>query len=157
LREVWNYDRELFGRLFPVLKTTNCENPTDVFFLDVIPVIPPKFRPVNISNGILKESRPSLLLKKIIEDTLIAKAVVSAVRNDPTDPLSKEARDMVKSLKGDTLLDKKQTAWLALQESVNMIADTSNSSEFKGVGFRQVIDFLIVLNTIVYVHCLNSR
>jgi DNA-directed RNA polymerase I subunit RPA1 len=142
LREVWNNDRELFGRLFPVLKTTNCENPTDVFFLDVVPVMPPKFRPMNFSNGILKENGQSLLLKKIIEETYIVRAAVAAFKQDSTDQLPKAAQDMVKSLSGESLLDKMQTAWLALQESVNMIADTSNNREYQGVGFRQVTDLL---------------
>ena len=141
LREVWNNDRELFGRLFPVLKTTNCENPTDVFFLDVVPVIPPKFRPMNFSNGALNENGQSLLLKKIIEETYVVRAAVQAFKEDTTDQLPKEAQDVVKSLTGESLLDKMQTAWLGLQESVNMIADTSNHREFPGAGFKQVIHF----------------
>ena len=138
---MWNNDRELFGRLFPVLKTTNCKNPTDVFFLDVVPVIPPKFRPMNFSNGALKENGQSLLLKKIIEETYVVRAAVDAFKQDTTDELCKEAQDMVQSLTGESLLDKMQTAWLGLQESVNMIADTSNNREFPGVGFKQVIHF----------------
>jgi hypothetical protein len=112
--------------------------------LDVVPVMPPKFRPMNFSNGILKENGQSLILKKIIEETYIVRAAVAAFKQDSTDQLPKAAQDMVKSLSGESLLDKMQTAWLALQESVNMIADTSNSREFQGVGFRQVIDLLTV-------------
>ena len=141
LREVWNNDREIFGRLFPVLRQTISENPTDVFFFDVIPVIPPKFRQWKWSNGILEEDKQSYLLKEIISISNSLRAAEKAIKNKPTEQPTRAEWDLVKKLPGQTLLDKKEFAWLKLQECVNnMIADTSRCRDFQGVGFRQVID-----------------
>ena len=135
---MWTNDQELFARLFPVLRTTDCEYPTDIFFLDVIPVIPSKFRPVNFTNGLLKENGHSLVLKKIIQDTYVVKTALFAFKRDSKDDLPKEAEQLINSLQGTTLLDKLQSAWLEMQEGVNMIADSSSNKELNAAGFRQV-------------------
>nr|CAG4649915.1 EOG090X00BV [Sida crystallina] len=139
LREVWANDQELFGALFPVLRTTDSKYPTDVFFLDVIPVIPSRFRPINVSNGLLRENGQSLNLKKVIEDTYIVKTALFAYKQNSTDNLPRESERMIKALKGKDFLEKYQSAWLGLQESVNIIVD-GNPKEPGGDSFRQMIE-----------------
>lgn len=45
-REVWTADGDTLGQLFFSLNGTQLKYATDLFFLDVIPVTPTRFRPV---------------------------------------------------------------------------------------------------------------
>ena len=46
LREVWKQDGVLLKRLYSSLATSPAKNPVDIFFLDIVPVPPSRFRPV---------------------------------------------------------------------------------------------------------------
>lgn len=46
MRKIWIQENELMQQLVPVLKNMTCEEPTDVFFFEVVPVPPPNLRPV---------------------------------------------------------------------------------------------------------------
>lgn len=48
-RRVWEADQNVLQELYPSLKDIELKNPTDLFFLNVMPVPPTKFRPVGIS------------------------------------------------------------------------------------------------------------
>lgn len=137
---MWKNDRVMFGHLFPVLTKTKMENPSDVFFLEVIPVIPPKFRPMNFLNGERLEAGLTITLNKVLKATYMMKTVLWAYKNSSEESLPEESRRLIQNVKGETVLDKLQNAWQDLQESVNMIADTSDNKEDKfGSGLRQVI------------------
>jgi hypothetical protein len=45
---LWESDGEFLAELFPVLKTTTTKYPTDLFFVQVLAVPPPKNRAVSI-------------------------------------------------------------------------------------------------------------
>ena len=47
MREVWNQDAVLLRRLYSSLATSPSQNPIDIFFLDIVPVPPSRFRPVS--------------------------------------------------------------------------------------------------------------
>jgi DNA-directed RNA polymerase beta' subunit len=47
LRKIWINEKEFMTALSPVLGSCDMEHPTDSFFLDMIPVPPPKVRPVS--------------------------------------------------------------------------------------------------------------
>jgi len=146
-REVWKNDQGLFESLFPVLRSTKCQYPTDIFFLEVIPVAPPRYRPVDFTNGMIKENGRSMVLKKIIQDAEILKIAVVAHKDNSADHLSVEAQRMINVLQGSTLLAKLHFSWEDLQQSVNMIIDTSTQKDALGVGFKQVIkQKLLTLN-----------
>ena len=137
-REVWKNDENLFKSLFPVLKSTNCQYPTDIFFLEVIPVTPPKFRPVDFTNGTIKENGRSMVLKDIIKNAEILKTTVVAFKQNSVDNLPEQAQRLIAILSGSTLLAKLHFAWEELQQSVNLIVDTSSQKDAVGIGFKQV-------------------
>ena len=47
LRKVWEQDAVLLKRLYSSLAASSEKNPVDIFFLDIVPVPPTKFRPVS--------------------------------------------------------------------------------------------------------------
>nr|CAG4641431.1 EOG090X00BV [Eurycercus lamellatus] len=140
LRQVWKNDKEIFGYLYPVLPKTKSEYPTDVLFLDVIPVIPPKFRPNNFTDGKMKENGQTMILRKIILSTYSLKSALFA-HNNPDVPLPPESERFFRNLTGATAAEKFQNAWLEMQEDVSMIADTSTSKEANNMmGFKQLME-----------------
>ena len=142
MRTLWKKERELFGQLYPVLLKTNIENPSDVFFLDVISVMPPKFRPVNVVAGLMSDNKQTTVLRKIVNDTYIVKTALFCYEQKSTDNIHEDSQRLLSSLQGQSLLEKLQTAWHGLQENVNMILDTSKNKDAKSlVGFKQVISF----------------
>lgn len=50
MRAIWQQENELMLQLVPVLKNMRSEDPTDVFFFEIVPVPPPNLRPVKISH-----------------------------------------------------------------------------------------------------------
>jgi len=49
LRKIWKNEKEFVTALSPVLETCDMEHPTDIFFFDMLPVPPPKMRPVSVA------------------------------------------------------------------------------------------------------------
>lgn len=139
LRLLWENDKELFGQMYPVLFKTNIDYPTDVFFLEVISVMPSKFRPVNIVGGIMSDNKQTAVLRKIVQDTYVVKTALFCHEQKTMDNVPEDSKRFLKSLQGETLLEKLQTAWHALQENVNMIVDASMNKDDKNmIGFKQV-------------------
>ena len=68
MRKLWQNDEVMFGYLYPALKAIKCDNPTDVFFINVIPVVPPKFRPILRVSGRIRENARSVGLNNILTE-----------------------------------------------------------------------------------------
>lgn len=129
----------MFGHLYPVLMKTKGEYPTDVFFLDTIPVIPPKFRPVNFVDGVMSENGHSKILSNIIKNVKVLRIALCAHKGGDPEVLTVEAKKYLDAIQGKSLLAKLQSAWLTLQQTVDMITDTSaNKDDISMKGFRQV-------------------
>lgn len=156
LRELWRTEKELFGRLYPVLMSTKIQHPTDVFFLDIIPVIPPRYRPVNVIGGQMNENGQTMVLRKIVTDTYVVKTALHAHKKDSMDGLPVDSQRLLNSMQGITLLDKLQNAWQALQQDINMIVDVGTSKDNQQLsGFRQVqiVKAFSYFVTIFIVYC----
>lgn len=153
LRELWRTEKELFGRLYPVLMSTNIKHPTDVFFLDIIPVIPPRYRPVNVIGGQMSENGQTTILRKIVTDTYVVKTALHAHKNDSMDHLPVDSQRLLNSIQGTTLLEKLQNAWQVLQQDINMIVDVGTSKDTQQMtGFRQVHTTPKAFNYLVTIH-----
>lgn len=50
MKEIWKQENELMQQLVPVLKNVNPNDPTDIFYFEVVPVPPPNLRPVTNTN-----------------------------------------------------------------------------------------------------------
>ena len=67
MQKLWQNDMVMFGYLYPALKAIKCEHPTDVFFINVVPVVPPKFRPISRDGGGIRENARSVGLNNILK------------------------------------------------------------------------------------------
>ena len=140
-------DKDLFCHLFPVLLKTKGENPTDVFFLDVIPVIPPKFRPCNFVDGTMSENGQSKILRGVIVNAKSVRAALTVHKaGGNIELLNEESKRQYKNLIGNSSLAKLQSSLLDLQQHVDMISDSASNKDSKKddismKGFRQVFYF----------------
>lgn len=48
MRNIWQEEEELMREIISVLVGIHDDNPTDIFYYDVIPVVPPNVRPVMV-------------------------------------------------------------------------------------------------------------
>ena len=134
-------DQDLLCHLYPVLFSTKCEYPTDIFFLEIIPVIPCKFRPVNFLEGRITENGQSMILREVVLNSFILKLAREAYVNGIDSLQSDTYKRMVGNLArtDSSYLEKFQFAWQQLQNSVDMIADASKDTSNRNLtGFKQV-------------------
>lgn len=73
MRGLWTNDKTLLKHLFKALSLNVADQSTDIFFLDVIPVPPSRFRPVSISYKQVF-TLPILLIRPYIIEIIIDKS-----------------------------------------------------------------------------------
>lgn len=82
--------------LFPILKLNKNSNgqdasPVDIFFMDTIPVTPPKARPSNVLRDQIVEHAQTGLYRNIIENNAVLRVVLKHIKGQ-VDELSEEAK-----------------------------------------------------------------
>ncbi|KAH8327289.1 hypothetical protein KR074_009351 [Drosophila pseudoananassae] len=146
LREIYNNYPELLKLLVPVLALSNTDStdsgrsPVDMFFMEAIPVTPPRARPMNMINDMLKGNPQTDIYIHIIENNHVLNVVIKCMKG-MQEKLSPEARAAYNNLKGGNAHEKLYNAWLALQTSVDVLLDVNMSRDMKSAeGLKQVLE-----------------
>lgn len=63
LRKCWEKNKDLLCALYPILANSTLTHPTDIFFLNALLVMPPKFRPCNYRDGMAIEHQSTVIYK----------------------------------------------------------------------------------------------
>ena len=95
-RTLYTHDHELLGHLFPVMNRVDLANPTDVLFMDVVPVPPPRVRPVQFTGGLLTQHPQSQALQNVVEAVALIKPLVKVMQGLDVKELGQETQDMIK-------------------------------------------------------------
>ena len=66
-RSLYSTDHDLLRHLFPVMKRTDLKHPTDVLFLEAVPVPPPRARPCQFTGGIMTQHPQSQVGVNILQ------------------------------------------------------------------------------------------
>ena len=66
-RSLYSTDHDLLRHLFPVMKRTDLKHPTDVLFLEAVPVPPPRARPCQFTGGIMTQHPQSQVGLNILQ------------------------------------------------------------------------------------------
>ncbi|RZF33469.1 hypothetical protein LSTR_LSTR010125 [Laodelphax striatellus] len=145
LRQVWKKDKSLLSELFPVLKTTSAQNPTDLFFFLIVAVTPSCFRPVKFLNGTISENIQNKLYKTILDDCLVIRSIVHVMNGSESESLSLEHKELISRIRGSTFAEKLQLAWYNLQNNCDLLVESNKSSygTLAGVnllGLKQLIE-----------------
>ncbi|XP_017039260.1 DNA-directed RNA polymerase I subunit RPA1 [Drosophila ficusphila] len=146
LREIYANYPQLLKLLVPVLALSNSDalegnrSPVDLFFMDTIPVTPPRARPMNMVGDMLKGNPQTDIYIHIIENNHVLNVVLRYMKGTQ-EKLSDEARAAYQNLKGSSAHEKLYNAWLALQTSVDVLLDVNMSREMKSAeGLKQIIE-----------------
>ena len=81
LRKLWINEEDILKAIVPVFSSVNMTFPTDIFFFDVLPVLPPIVRPVSMLNGQMLEHPQTQVYKIIIQNCLILRKIIEDVKN----------------------------------------------------------------------------
>lgn len=143
LRRLWNNEKDFLKLIIPCLDLTDIEYPTDVFFLEVIPVLPPIVRPVNMLHGQMIEHPQTQVYKNIMQDCLILRNIIQTIQDGGTDQLPQEGRLVFEQIRGLTAVEKLHNAWQGLQVNVDHLMDREMSKTSESAhcqGLKQVIE-----------------
>ncbi|XP_071859536.1 RNA polymerase I subunit RpI1 [Bombus fervidus] len=143
LRKLWQNERDFLKVLIPCFGMVDIEYPTDIFFFEVIPVLPPIVRPVNFVNGQMIEHPQSQVYKSIIQDCLVLRNIIQTIQDGDTNQLTEEGKLVFEQIKGNTAIEKLHNAWQNLQINVDHLMDrdmnrTADSANCQGL--KQVIE-----------------
>lgn len=141
LRHCWDKNQEVLSALYPVLEASELEHPTDIFFLNVLMVVPPKFRPCNYQNGVAIEHQHTVILRNIVRLGKVLRFLLSMV-NGSVQELPEVLQYMVAEVAGATNVEKIQTVWYQLQNYVDALYDAELTRLVKSTtkGMRQIIE-----------------
>ena len=142
LRKCWKNDKVVLSSLYPILSSVEREYPTDLFFLNTLLVIPPKFRPYNrMRDGLISEHESTTLLKSVLRLSRYLMPLLS-VMNGTLDEIPSKLQVFYKEIKGKTYEEKCQNMWYQIQCNVNNIYD-ANLNHLKQEtpkGIRQLLE-----------------
>ncbi|OAD54192.1 DNA-directed RNA polymerase I subunit RPA1, partial [Eufriesea mexicana] len=143
LRKLWQNEKDFLKVIIPCFGMVDIEYPTDIFFFEVIPVLPPIVRPVNFVNGQMIEHPQSQVYKSIIQDCLVLRNIIQTIQDGDTDQLPEEGKLVFEQIKGNTAVEKLHNAWQNLQVNVDHLMDrdmnkTADSANCQGL--KQVIE-----------------
>lgn len=145
LRLVWKNNHDFLIKLFPFLgKIKLSEVPTDVFFLDVIPVPPSRFRPLNVMKDRKYEHAQTANLANVLRECVALKELMIQYNNKkgevenivPGPTITNTAENLTECMQ------KVMSFWLRLQARVNVVLDSDldNLSRDKCFGVRQILE-----------------
>ncbi|XP_076296243.1 RNA polymerase I subunit RpI1 [Lasioglossum baleicum] len=143
LRNLWQNEKDFLKVLIPCFGMVDIEYPTDIFFFEVIPVLPPIVRPVNFVNGQMIEHPQSQVYKSIIQDCLVLRNIIQTIQDGDTNQLPEEGKLVFEQIKGNTAIEKLHNGWQSLQVNVDHLMDrdmnkTADSANCQGL--KQVIE-----------------
>lgn len=143
MRRLWNNERDFLQIIIPCLKLVDIEYPTDIFFFEVVPVLPPIVRPVNFINGQMIEHPQTYIYKSIIQDCLVLRNIIQTIQDGGTDHLPQEGRLVFEQIRGHTAVEKLHNAWQALQSNVDHLMDrdiNKTQESINGLGLKQILE-----------------
>nr|XP_054764131.1 DNA-directed RNA polymerase I subunit RPA1-like [Lytechinus pictus] len=162
LRKLMQNDGKVLRHIFGVLDLPSMhgeDSTIDQFFLEALPVIPSKFRPVSTAGDKTFENPQTGNLSKVLKDCHVLRLLLRAMRQSTdqegsldapvktefeVDSRDKENEDqsILSSVPGKTLPEKLQNALTQLQTHVNCVIDSDldKVSTDKAPGIKQLLE-----------------
>ncbi|XP_063994065.1 DNA-directed RNA polymerase I subunit RPA1 [Diachasmimorpha longicaudata] len=143
IRRIWENDKDILKVMVPCLDHLNIEYPVDVFYFEVIAVLPPIVRPVNFLDGQLIEHPQTQVYKHIMQDCLVLRNIIQTIQDGDTSQLPEEGKLVFETIRGATPLEKLHNAWSGLQGNVDHLMDrdmTKTAESMVCQGLKQIIE-----------------
>lgn len=143
LQKLWQNESETLRAVMPCLSTVSIQHPTDVFFYEVIPVLPPIVRPVNILNDQMIEHPQTQVYRSIIVNCLTLRNIIQAIQDGDTSQLPDAGKLVFSNSRGNTAIEKLHNSWQDLQANVDHLIDRDLSKTTESAscqGLKQIIE-----------------
>ncbi|XP_071116955.1 DNA-directed RNA polymerase I subunit RPA1-like [Haliotis cracherodii] len=146
VQQVYTTAGPLLRILFKSLaKVTKASHPTDIFFLEVIPVCPSRYRPISMLKGRQYENPQTANMCLILQDKEVITQIIQKVKSGKHDTEVESEEELlpqsVVSQKGTSLTQKLNNAWMSLQSHVNVMVDSSLDKLSKDQqGIKQLLE-----------------
>nr|CAD7431182.1 unnamed protein product [Timema monikensis] len=131
LRKLWPENCDFITAILPVLKTSSLQYPTDIFFMDLVSVPPPKTRPVNYIDNKMMEHAQTEVYKRILQDNMVLRNVIKLVQDGNTEDLTEEGKTVVGEARGNSPLEKFHFLWQQIQGHVDHLMDNNINQNIK--------------------------
>nr|CAD7262935.1 unnamed protein product [Timema shepardi] len=131
LRKLWPENCDFITAILPVLKTSSLQYPTDIFFMDLVSVPPPKTRPVNYVDNKMMEHAQTEVYKRILQDNMVLRNVIKLVQDGNTEDLTEEGKTVVGEARGNSPLEKFHFLWQQIQGHVDHLMDNNINQNIK--------------------------
>ncbi|CAF3974400.1 unnamed protein product, partial [Rotaria sordida] len=131
--KIWTNEKEVLGIYLATLRSPHHSithihnNPISLFFFEVLPVLPSKFRPVLSFNDQKFENPKTVRYSTIIQDNQYMKELLLLKDKQTTDISTSTTNrsSLTNTLRGITNEEKFNNLWLKMQITVNSIFDSS--------------------------------
>nr|XP_033343116.1 DNA-directed RNA polymerase I subunit RPA1 [Megalopta genalis] len=143
LRSLWQNEKDFLKVIIPCFGMVDIEYPTDIFFFEIVPVLPPIVRPVNFVDGQMVEHPQTQVYKSIIQDCLVLRNIIQTIQDGDTNQLPEEGRLVFEQIKGDTAIEKLHNGWQSLQINVDHLMDRDMNRTVDSAncqGLKQIIE-----------------
>lgn len=151
------HNEDILKQCFPVLKFSNVQPITNIFFMEVIPVLPPCVRPCNVLHGELVEHPQTNVYKSILQNAFAARVVLhvlsSSEQQKAVDCLDQLPRQAYEGVQGKTPPEKLHACWQELQKSVNNLLNC----EGQGAGSQGLKQILEKKTGLIRMHMMGKR
>ncbi|XP_045448274.1 DNA-directed RNA polymerase I subunit RPA1 [Melitaea cinxia] len=136
-------DEDILVHCIPLLQHAKTKPVTDLFFMQVVPVLPPNVRPCNVLNGELIEHPQTNVYKSILQTALSARAVLQVLMSSDQlkaiDSLDQKPRQAYESVMGKSPSEKLHTVWQDLQKQINQLLSCDNTG-LASQGLKQILE-----------------
>jgi len=145
LRQVWHNDRDILEQVFKVFHviSANDENPIDAFFINVLPVCPPRFRPLAVMGEQRFENPQTANMCKVLKDKINMQTILHEISQEKESTITPEATASVTSERpARSANDRLNVSWLEMQTHVNALIDSDldRLSTDKLPGIKQLLE-----------------
>ncbi|XP_033736783.1 DNA-directed RNA polymerase I subunit RPA1-like [Pecten maximus] len=145
LRLLWKQDRVILKNLFHSLAKAADDSP-DIFFLQVIPVPPSRFRPISMMNGRKFENPQTANLCSLLVDASHMRQLLEVIekkKNKEGENVEEElTKGVLSQISGSTLMEKLQSCWIQMQNHANSVldCDLDKLAKDKFPGVKQLLE-----------------
>ncbi|XP_069127871.1 DNA-directed RNA polymerase I subunit RPA1-like [Argopecten irradians] len=145
LRLLWKQDKVILKYLFHSLSKTADDSP-DIFFLQVIPVPPSRFRPVSMMNGRKFENPQTANLCSLLKDASNMRQLLEVIdrKSKKEDEVVEDevTKGVLSQISGSSLMEKLQNCWIQMQNHTNSIldCDLDKLTKDKCPGVKQLLE-----------------
>jgi DNA-directed RNA polymerase I subunit RPA1 len=137
------HDEEILTACLPILKNAKQKPVTNIFFMEVLPVLPPCVRPCNVLQGELIEHPQTNIYKDILTYTLSARVTLQVLSSEDPETtinnLDTKPRSSYEQIAGNSPPEKLHAVWQDLQKNINYVLNCEGQPT-KSLGLKQILE-----------------